>query len=69
MGKKKKKKGKKRKEKESMSEQERPTEPEPTVFGPEVMQRRAEELRAMALQSKGVNLGNHVRIPQAQYAV
>ena len=52
MGKKKKKRGKKRKEKGSMSEQEKPTEPEPTEFGPEVMQRRAEELRAMALQSK-----------------
>ena len=35
-----------------MSEQERPSEPEPTESGPEVMQRRAEELRAMALQSK-----------------
>ena len=45
-------KGKKRKEKEIMSDQERPSEPEPTESGPEVMQRRAEELRAMALQSK-----------------
>ena len=35
-----------------MSDQERPSEPEPTESGPEVMQRRAEELRAMALQSK-----------------
>ena len=47
-----KRKEKKRKEKENMSEEEKPTEPEPTEFGPEVMQRRAEELRAMALQSK-----------------
>ena len=47
-----KRKGKKRKEKEIMSDQERPSEPEPTESGPEVMQRRAEELRAMALQSK-----------------
>ena len=35
-----------------MSDQERPSEPEPTESGPEVRQRRAEELRAMALQSK-----------------
>ena len=35
-----------------MSDQERPSKPEPTESGPEVMQRRAEELRAMALQSK-----------------
>ena len=35
-----------------MSDQERPSEPEPTESGPEVTQRRAEELRAMALQSK-----------------
>ena len=47
-----KRKGKKRKEPEIMSDQERPSEPEPTESGPEVMQRRAEELRAMALQSK-----------------
>ena len=45
-------KGKKRAEKEIMSDQERPSEPEPTESGPEVTQRRAEELRAMALQSK-----------------
>ena len=45
-------KGKKREEKEIMSDQERPSEPEPTEHGPEVMQRRADELRAMALQSK-----------------
>ena len=42
---------KERKEKENMSEEEKPTEPEPTEFGPETMKRRAEELRAMALQS------------------
>ena len=47
-----KRKGKKRKEREIMSDQERPSEPEPTERGPEVAQRRAEELRAMALQSK-----------------
>ena len=35
-----------------MSDQERPSEPEPTEHGPEVMQRRAEERRAIALQSK-----------------
>ena len=48
----KKKRGKERKEKEIMSDQERPSEPEPTESGPEVMQRRAEELTAMGLQSK-----------------
>ena len=47
-----KRKGKKRKEREIMSDPERPSEPEPTESGPEVMQRRAEELTAMALQSK-----------------
>ena len=47
-----KRKEKKRKERESVSDQERPSEPEPTENGPEVTQRRAEELRAMALQSK-----------------
>ena len=51
-GKEKRLKGKKREEKEILSDQERPSEPEPTEHGPEVMQRRAEELRAMALQSK-----------------
>ena len=45
-------KGKKREEEEIISDQERPSEPEPTEHGPEVMQRRAEELRAIALQSK-----------------
>ena len=43
---------KKREEKEIMKDQERSSEPEPIESGPEVMQRRAEELRAMALQSK-----------------
>ena len=44
--------GKKREEKEIMSDQERPSEPEPTEYGPEVMQRKAEQLRTMALQAK-----------------
>ena len=47
-----KRKEKKREERESMSDQERTSEPEPTESGPEVMQRRAEELRAMALQKQ-----------------